>query len=419
MSASRPKGPTPILASADTFPVSADPWSLRPTKVDPGLGVLAAGFMPDDPIVIEWWNYIQNQIGRRVALMDLIEAKNWPDPQRESGIIASGAGNDSGEISWEPWHSRKRLLFANNGSASLWMSETGGYTWTADFTPAGGSLYPSVAALPEASAVIYTQAGAFKVAGNGPDGAGDALGWDSLTLGSSPNLLSVIVGDPYISGGAFWIGGRTATPRPGIWRVEANGGVLSTAAQLFKGPASGADAVTMIACGPTYKIGGSFVAANSLWRWRDDVGAANSVTPPTTKEIRDLLWIPEEGLYMLLTAGTDPSEVWISETGGTGSWSQRIQAADSPLMVGEFDFRSAAVRGSTIVAAYTRGSDHGLVISTDAGVSWEWLADPMYRHNGSAPQPLTRRIRLLGDHLRGTGYKAAGSVYQIAGLRTG
>ncbi len=418
MSATRPKGPTPILASTDLYPSSLNPWSLQPTKADPGLAILAAGFLPNDPIVIEWWNFLHNQIGRRVALTDLIDAKNWPEPAREAGIIGSGAGSDSGEISYAPWHARKPLYFVNNGTASIWTSKDDGYTWSADHTP-GGTFYPSIAHLDQATAAIYVNGGNYRVVGNGPDGLGDETGWDALTLGSSPNLLSVVVGDPYISGGAFWVGGRTTTPRPGIWKVPANGGLLSGAAQLFKGPASGADAVTMIACGPQYKIGGSFVAANSLWRWEDNVGAAASVTPPTSKEIRDLLWIPEEGIYMLLTAGTDPSEVWISSTGATGSWSQRVQGAASILQVGEFDFRSAAVRGSTIVAAYTRGTEHGLVISTDAGISWEWIPDPMYRHNGTAPQPLTRRIRLLGDRLRGTGYKAAGSVYQISGLRTG
>lgn len=429
----RPPGAPRPWSSTSLMVDPTTAWDGTPTKVKPSNGVIDAGFLPTEQPPAERLNWLINDRDRRIAVLDMAEARTFPEPGDGAGIDNPGSGSTVGDFAFATFNQQPELYRATNATL-VRKSVDGGYTWATDLTLAGGSVITSIASRDDGSkqgavGAAYAVGGAAKIALTGA-GGGISHGWASTTLTGSgtANTAKCIVADRD-AGSIFLVGGSDQTggiDAAKVWRVVDSFGLFSSQtvvamAGIFAGTGN---AVRLVAASPTYKFACQYNGgSNALWRWLDADSTSTSVTTPTTDEIRDLLWLPEDGRFLMISqSGGNVIKFWTSTDGATGSWSQVTTTGDGTSVWGNavVQVRGACVRGSIIMVptVYAGGSTL-LMVSGDAGLSWEALPDPLARHQSQAPVPVTQIVRSVGPRFVAAGYIAASKVGMAYTMRAG
>jgi hypothetical protein len=263
-------------------------------------------------------------------------------------------------------------------------------------------------------------------------GGGLAHGWASTVLtGSGTNNAANCVCADGESGSVFLVGGNDYSVgptiyQPVVWRVVDGFGLFSAQTLVAMGgvfAAGPAHTVRIVAASPTYKVACEFVGGNNLmWRWRDGAAVSTVVTPPTTDEIKDVLWLPEDRQWLAISqSGGNVVKFWKSADAATASWTQVTTTGDgtSVWAAATVYLSGACVRGSIIMVPALYGGVPIIMVSGDLGVSWEALACPLARHQTLAPVPVTQRVRNLGPRFIAAGYSAASKVAHALTMRAG
>lgn len=421
--ARRPKGLVPVWATVELMVDPGEDWDGTVTKIRPSSGLIAAGWLPTEQPPAERLNWQANDITRRLAALDMIEARTYPEPAPGVGGTTAGVGNAVGQFSGARWQAVETIFHATN-STKVQKSIDGGFSW-ADTLTVASATFSGIATRETslkagATCASYSLTGAAKVALTGGDAATNNA-WASTTLAGtgSANTAQCVVADPFVAD-VFLVGGNdliTAINTPVVWRVVAPLGAFSAQSTVLMGSNPGAP-VRIVCAGPTYKVGVAWSGSvNRVWRWQDGDAIASAVTTPTTAEIVDLLWLPEDELYLLIADSGSGVELWTSTTGGTGSWTQLDPVASSGTAL--FDagvglLRGACVRGSIILIPLAVAGVVHIMVSGDAGVTWEAIGDPVARQGAA-----TERIADLGNRFMCAGYKAAAEVVHALSLRAG
>jgi hypothetical protein len=398
----RPTGNVKIWAEDVTY-VGGD-YSGQDTKLEPSDAIKARGWHPGKRRPAKWDNWLLNDITTRLDNLDMAEALNWPEPAPDAGVIATG-GTNSGAMCQRRFAGAAVQQFHVNGDAIIQASVDGGYSWATSHTDAGAVIYDIAAGIADAGAVaaVATEGGAAKVIASVIVG-----GWNTAALVSVTDART-IVADPYREN-VFYVGGvDTATPR--VVKLDCSAGLPGVQTLLSGG--GGAARVDLLAVGLTHVLGaipGVASATNVLRRFAYDAAAMTAVTSPTSDAIVDILWNEEDEHFYLFTADA----VWRSTTGDTGSWTDMSAGLLSGVT---FLLRGGVCRGGLIVCAVTAtGSEPHLLVSGDAGETWDLVPDPLARHTGTAEATYVRNI---GNRLVVLGYAGGGDVKVAYGLRAG
>lgn len=423
----KPAGPVPVWATNVTMTDIA-PFGGNPTKIKPAPGIIAEGYHVNEQPSSQRLNWKENDQDRRLAVVDMIEARSFVEPGDGGGICNPGTGGAVGDFCAVPWTVFPQILRAS-ASYIVSASVDGGYTWTTDLN-AGAGACTGIAARDDGSnqgcvAVALTNGATPQIYMRGAVGA-----WISTALNVAPSgsgATTCITADAF-DGNGMWIGGSTtATPTPTIWKVVDNHGIFSSQTQLTCSPSGAIGAgcvVRLIAAGPTYKIGAMYVGAtNYLWRWQDGDATAVAVTPPTADEIRDLLWCPEDKVFLLIASSVGHVVTfWQSPDGSTGSWAQIApDSTGAAFLNADAYVRGACVRGSILMVpiSYNSGAANIVMVSGSLGATWKQVADPLRRHQSQAPVPVTTVCRNLGEQFMAAGYVAASKSAHALTLRAG
>lgn len=428
----RPLGAPRPWASNATMSDPAKAWDGTPTKVRPANGIIDAGFLPTEQPPAERANWKLNDIDRRLAVHDMIEARTFVEPGDGAGIDNPGTGGTVGDFAFAIFNQQPELYRAT-ASTLVRKSVDGGYTWATDLTLAGGSVLTAIASRDDglkqgALAASYANAGVAKVALTG-QGGGVGHAWASTTLTGSGtgNQANCVVGDSYV-GSIFLVGGNdqtTGIDAPKVWRVvDSYGSFTSQTVVSMAGIFAGTGNTIRIVCaGATYKLATQFNGGfNAVWRWQDGDATAASVTNFTTDEIKDVLWLPEDGCFLAISqSGGNVIKFWRSADGSTGSWSQVTTTGDGTNVWGNATvyLRGACVRGSILMVPCVYNSAGLVMVSGDAGVSWEAIPDPLSRHQSQTPVPKTQVLRAVGPRIMAAGYVAASKAAMAYTMRAG
>lgn len=393
----RPVGNPPIWAANANMSDPGKPWDGTPTKVAPASGIIAAGHLPNTPPPAERFNWWQNDVAQRLDNVDMIELSGWIEPGDGVGNMqASGAGSGPGFITCATWHYGKRLMHCYSDTRIM-SSSDGGYTWGLETSSVGSSF---VGIVSQGNPVT----GGLTVAAQNLSGVGSVTmngtalaGWGTFTLAGTSPFTQAVTTDP-TSASNFWVCGNT-TPSalsPSVWKVNLSNPLSPAVTLLAGGP--GVSAFTIIAVGSGNGMAYAFdTGVNRLASF--DLGAAafTTVTAPTSTRINDIVWLPVDGVFLMIDA---TGYTWTSTTGATGTWVAQTRIAYGlPATINTYA-QSATVRGSLIVVPWNDGSTNFLAISGDAGLTWETLPDPIYRHKSVTFAALAqRRVRVVDNRL--------------------
>lgn len=400
----RPKGRPVLWATDGNFSDSGKPWHTTPTKREPTAGEIAAGYYPDRrrPAVIDNWK--EYDAGRRLRHLDLSEGLNFPYVRPAAG----SSGNVAGQMAREQFrpNGHGRLLLANRGD-DLLVSIDGGYSWASEINVATSEWW-GVRTLTNRSALAVFESGG---AGRWTVLGADDLTWSGATAFTGATMARVVVPDPYDL--CWWIGGELSGTGPGIWQLTDTEGVSGTMVEDTYHPTSGNnDPIYWIAAGPDYKLACNYDGVGGTDLYRFQAGDANAGAPITgpfdSSEIRALLWLPEDAVFLMLSHQTGGSygrtNVAISADGET--WDALANMADFETAV-----YGAEAIGSTIVVAGELEGVPMVAVSGDAGDSWEYYPSPTDEGGDVA------RVHDLGNQLAVTGYAGGGNILSAFGLR--
>ena len=419
----RPYGNVTIWATDETMTDPGQAWDGTPSKIRPSDGIIAAGFLPTEQPPAERVNWALNDPTRRLASLNLAEARTFVEPLGAAGVGATsaGVGNEVGWFAGARWQAVETIFHATN-STIVEKSVDGGYSWTTTLTvPSAvfsGIATRETALKAGATAASYTLTGAAKIALTGGDVSTNNA-WDSTTTLTGDGVLntaSYVIADPY-EDDVFLVTGNSTISTPAVWRVTAPLGVYSAQSTitmpLYFSP------MRTVAAGLDYKVACGWTGVtNGLFRWQDGATTGTSVTSPTTSEIKQVLWLPEDSLFLLIADAGPGVELWTSADGATGTWTQLDPVAGGTAL---FDaattyVNGACVRGSIImIPLLVSGTGH-VAVSGDGGATWEIISDPIARHSASK---VVQRICDLGPRFIAGGYNTASAVYHALTLRVG
>lgn len=346
--------------------------------------------------------------------------------------LRGGSGTVAGEHSWAPWALDRRMIHAYD-DATIKASFDGGYTWGTE--QAGLNSVKGLAAQSDSSAAVYVTAGA---AGNltftGPGNAWASTGFP----GTLPVVPSCIVADPFRAS-TYWAGG-TDNALPKVWQiVTVNGAFPSSFTQYsLTGGVAGAQ---IVAPGRTFVLASSNDAGTSHL-WQITPGGASAVaTTPSATYIVDIQWLDSFGWFLLVASnGSTSIEFWTSPTGATGTWTRATTPFDASAFVANpTQVRSSCVVGSLSYGAtlpspfvpgalpclvvipitlVTSGTSQMMLVSSDGGLTWSLMTDPMARHQ-SLTHKFTQKVRVVNNRVVCYSFQAGGNVAHALGLRGG
>lgn len=394
----RPAGDAPLIATTETFDDPADDgtaWDDAPTKVAPSAGVLAYGFHPDAPVSVEIVNHVLADFGARMRALDLAPYLNWTD---RPPVVDTTPANVTPWIARVPHRTRRLVLVTNDDL--LWESYDEGWTWSSGAAPLN-SVFHGIAVLDDAVCAIYDVASAgssYKLST-----ATDAWGSEALTGCQVPYAIT---GDE--AHNCFWIvGDRTGGGAPGVWRVTGNAGATPSTITTVH-PSSGTYPLRSVAASPDWIIAAR--DGTDLWRWADGDASATAATSPSAHAIKGLLWDAADELFFLFASNGAETEIWISQTGATGSWAKVYDVSGD---VAQLD--SCAVHGSFVCVVIARSSRRYILATKDRGATWMLVPDPLH-HVANAD---VSRVMAAGNRLVAIDYAASGEVALALSLRAG
>lgn len=427
--AGRPVGPVPITATNPTMTDTGKAWDGAATKTRPTAALIAEGFHPLEQPPPERLNWKQNDQDRRLAVVDMIEARTFVN---EGEGFHTGTGNVVGDYAFATWDSKSSLFHVQNTNI-IGKSSDAGCSWSTDFTLAVGAVTSAISTRDDggmagATCAAYVDGGTARVAiTGGAPGVSHAWATAALTGSGVINEANCVCPDPV--NGTFLVGGSDfvgSSWRPQVWRVLDNHGqFVSASVVIMAGTASiTSNRVKLVASSPTWKVAvGLFGGTtNLMWRWLDGDATSLSVTPPTTDPIVDLLWCPEDGVFLLIASSASHVVTMYTSPDGSG-WSTLNLSANGTRIFATADafFAGSAVRGSILMVPIL-SSANGLtwiMLSGDMGASWECLPSPLARFQSLTPVPMTERVRSVGPRFLAAGYSSAGLVAHRLTMRAG
>lgn len=409
----RPAGDPVEWATDAAWSDPGEDWDGEPPQADPS-ALAPQGFKPNLPIAADHANYLFAKGGDWARYLDLVDAKNYP----HGATITTAAGNLTGEACALTWSGSQRLLFVPGGTGTsfgevAYSSYDDGINWATELTSSGNEVVSCCTRMRNettptdlASAILINlSTNTVSIATRGSSGGA----WVTTALTNSLKASRVVPDE--IQGG-FWVLGNVAADEPAVWRfVDTGGGASFTQANYSSGTVT--DMPDCIAVGR-----GRLLFANwdtsiaRIWTKNTGVGAVSTVTHPgtNTERVMDLLWVDVLGMFVMLVESAGTTKVYRSTLGTTGTWSGPVVLPYSVNKVA-----GGAVRGSVLVVPVNAGGNTALAISTDGGISWEYIADPTVR-NGAT----TKVMRIADQRWIALGYTGSGFIHKFAlGLRTG
>lgn len=424
----RPYGNVPIWATDETMTDPGQAWDGTPSKIRPSDGIIAAGFLPTEQPPAERVNWALNDPTRRLASLNLVEARTFVEPlgAAGTGATSAGVGNAVGWFAGARWQAVETIFHATN-STIVEKSIDGGYNWTTTLTvPSAvfsGIATRETALKAGATAASYTLTGVAKIQLTGGDvSTNNAWAPTTLTGSGTFNTAQYVIADPY-EDDVFLVAGNdfiTGSTTPVVWRVTAPLGVFGSQVKVTMGsPVAFFYPMQTVAASPDYKLAcGWSGVINGLFRWQDGDTTATAVTSPTASEIKQLLWLPEDSLFLLIADAGPGVELWTSADGATGTWTQLDPVAGGTALFDAANgyLNGACVRGSIIMIPLSVSGTGHVAVSGDGGATWDIISDPIVRHSSSK---VVQRICDLGPRFIAGGYNAASAVFHALTLRVG
>jgi hypothetical protein len=394
---SRPAGNPPLPASDATYPAGSDPWSSTPTKVDPGLATIAAGFRPDERLPAQVVNFLENAFGKWIAYQDKIEVLNF----RNMGVEFLDAGDKlhiqdaNNVILWNDGISRycvagrlatddevPKVFVSSSGAANQWIdtaapvkTTTGpNQTYQIQHDPTGRIL----GWLTKSDSSYFAVRSAAGV-------------WGSFST-NQPSFRAMVA--RYFGG--KWVVGGVDTNIPVIYSTTP--GDVWTAQTLT-------DAAATETIGDMAVGGGHIVALGSLGNvWTTPtLGIAWAQTPVASFASRPtaVVYVTPENLFWILC---EAGEVYTSDN--AGSWTLAFTppvpiVGDPTGFPGAVDigYAGAAAVGGIVVAGAAKavpGPDTlgVMAIGWNGGTEWAYYPAPLTTLGSSPFQFVTH---LVGD----------------------
>lgn len=357
------------FATDELFSDPGQPWDGQPTKVAPSGGIEATGFVPGQPVPVEFLNYLLNEYSAENQDRRLEKALNYPSLVTKA---LAGLGTVTPHIARATWGQR-HLYFVSNGTI-ISVSYDEGKTWATDDTLAS-AVYSGIATYEgpngdestSAACATMTLSGAGRVSMRG-----ETATWNDQGLTGAASALNVVADQ---DNGFFWVvGQRTAGTAPGIWGVETNDGATGGSI-ITVHPTSGSYALETVAFGGGFGLAAR-TGGTGLWTWTAASSAAAAVTPPGFGDVRDIVWSDYHGFFFLCQEQGGQGSIWRSATGQTGTWTSvgpgdgtetRTWALNGGCAIG----RLVVLTCTTTVLGVTF-----LLVSDDAGTTWHRVADP-------------------------------------------
>lgn len=370
---------------------------------------------------------VQDDVFRLRARFAYDEATTFVEPG-DGLALRGGSGTVAGEHTWTPWALEPRMIHAYD-DATIKKSVNGGYTWSTEVTIATATFAGAACQTDSTAAVYVTSAPIGAIACTGPGNA-----WTQTALaGTTPCTPLNITADPFRAS-TYWVGGSDNSI-PKVWsQVSVNGAAPTQTQYTMSGGTAG---VNVLAVGRNVILAASNTAGTSrLWSIVPG-GAVTSVTPPSATFIVDIQWLDSFGWFLLVASNGTTIELWTSLTGGTGTWTTRGTVA---FQAG-FGVPNALLRGSCVVGPLSYGASvpspfiagalpclvvlpvvgtaQMIVLSSDGGVTWNVLPNPLARHVSLSPNNNATRCRVVNNRLIAYGYNAVGNVASAFGMRAG
>lgn len=376
----RPAGDSPLPSSDASYPAGSDTWSGTPTKVDPGQAAIAAGFVPDQRLLIQHLNWLLNQFGTWIGYQDRLEVMNSTPQYEDFGTAGEEIRTDAhaNVIDWVPALS-KFFIGAQSATANdvplVLSSPTG---------EAGSWV--------DTSAPVRTPDGDDQTYRITHDPVGRLLGWVTendqsyFAVRSAAGSWSGFSGAQptfrafcakyYVTGGRWLVGGVESnipvvySTTPGdVWTAQTLTGAAATAA-IMQITTGNARVVVMSGAGDVWTT-----SAIDAGAWTHTAAATFDSLPT------GLVFVGAEDLWWLLC--TD-GEVYTSDDGV--AWT-RVYGPGPGVVPGfpgatTWAAGACAALGGVVVAAALQATPESggtvgrLAIGWNGGTEWQYLAPP-------------------------------------------
>jgi hypothetical protein len=341
-----------------------------------------------------------HEIGQHLLAVDLIDASNYPEKR---GFAGSASENNaiSRAVAVAIGDPRRRLIFAGN-TTRLYQSYNDGFSIATELDVAG---YAWKGLTFQDASIAAIASGAAQRLYATP--SQNAPAWAFVALADCTSADSICA-DPYA--GKYLVGGfRTTGSDPCIWSAVDTAGTIGAVTQISR---TGAQPIVHVAAGPVYKLA---AGTTEMHVWADGAGALTSLGfsggLPGGHTIKAITWASTLDRFVVLTGdGAGAIKAWTVTSGA---------AAIEVYSSSGFNWGGAiASRGSLVLASLQHtGTTRHLAISTDAGVSWDIIVDPLQNTGTGAAD--ADSITLLDNRFAVFGYQGAGAYALALGLRTG
>lgn len=411
----RPGGEPPLFANTANYPAGSDPWSGGPSKVDPGAGIKAQGFVPGDKLPAQFVNWLLNAQGGWLSYQDTLEVRTYSQPS-----IPQASSHDLANMLQDNciiFNAENSKYFAagqdqTDSNIPLVLRSSNGETWVSDGAPV---ITPD--ATPQTYQIADSPAnGIFAWIAHGSGSPYYRRGSDGVWAALSLSVpQKTFVARWFIDRWVF--AGEVSGPHVGVntWKPNTNTGASGT---LGSPSLPGSSGVTLssffaplMAASSSLLIVGAPSGAADLWTTPDGVTFTHVPNPfAGGASLLFLVWNPGDSLFYAGTIESGVSKVYVSSDGASWSavftwtgwaWSRsRAQAAiDNSYAVG-----IAAAQGGLVVAQVQRSTldgaiESGLAIGRNAGSDWDVIANPNQVATRMGVGSSLSSIALVGDRI--------------------
>lgn len=386
----------PLWSTNDNYAAGSEAWAATPTKVDPGSGPRASGFLPDEMPLPMHHNFLWYAHGKHIDHFRGIEVQNW---KQGVDVVTSAAALPILSINWNG--TTKKLYFALESDI---LSSGQGVTWTAESLPGAGP--------PEFEFIVGD---GLMVAGGGAYAGfltfNGSLAWVLVPVAGTTQYHCATKWNPAGGGFRFMLGAETISAHPAIVTLATN---MTTAVSYAPSqPANSTGGITHMASCQTNALSicvaavGAFTSGGLPWFTSSDavtwtLQRGTAVTAPLSDLFYDEI---RAAFFFIDTAGrvyTSTDGVTITSTGVTApidSAKPNTVSAYGALWVGVM-------------------SGNRLMWSLDAGVTWVEVFDTFEECAGDQPYASVRTAH-VGDRFavlanpKNTGTKSQGASFSL------